>query len=156
MDRRRTWYQRLSFFLCLAAVYGAIFAFLCRTPFYDVTGAHNDRLFSADDVYCATEFYSADMDDSARIIKHPLFIVYGSLFTRAEEAVFGTISGKSHYQVIVASQMVLSLLSTFYLERILRKQYGPCCCAGCTPWPSPPSFIPLWRRPTFSPPCCSS
>lgn len=124
MDKRRAFYQRLAFFLCLAAVYGAIFAFLCRTPFYDVTGAHNDRLFSADDVYCATEFYSAQMDDSARIIKHPLFIVYGSLFTRAEEAVFGTISVKSHYQVIVASQMVISLLSTLYLERILRKQYG--------------------------------
>lgn len=124
MDKRKAGYQRLAFFLCLAAVYGAIFAFLCHTPFYDVTGAHNDRLFSADDVYCATEFYSAQMDDSARIIKHPLFIVYGSLFTRAEKLLFGTISIKSHYQVIVASQIVLSLLSTLYLERILRKQYG--------------------------------
>lgn len=124
MDKRKAGYQRLAFFLCLAALYGAIFAFLCHTPFYDVTGAHNDRLFSADDVYCATEFYSAQMDDSARIIKHPLFIVYGSLFTRAEKLLFGTISIKSHYQVIVASQIVLSLLSTLYLERILRKQYG--------------------------------
>ena len=124
MDKSKTVYQRAAFFLCLAAVYVAIFAFLCHTPFYDVTGAHNDRLFSADDVYCVTEFYSAQMDDSARIIKHPLFIVYASLFTRAEQLVFGTISVKSHYQVIVASQMVISLLSSLYLERILRKQYG--------------------------------
>ena len=124
MDKRGVFYRRLAFFLCLAALYGAIFAFLCRTPFYDVTGAHNDRLFSADDVYCVTQFYSAQMDDSARIIKHPLFIVYASLFTRAEEAVFGPISVKSHYQVIVASQILLSLASTLCLEGILRKQYG--------------------------------
>ena len=124
MDKRRAFYRRLAFFLCLAALYGAIFAFLCGTPFYDVTGAHNDRLFSADDVYCVTEFYSAQMDDSARIIKHPLFIVYASLFTRAEEAVFGHISVKSHYQVIVASQILISLASSLCLERILRGQYG--------------------------------
>ena len=124
MDKRGAFYRRLAFFLCLAAVYGAIFAWLCRTPFYDVAGEHNDRLFSADDVYCVTEFYAVPMDDSARIIKHPLFIVYASLFTRAEQAVFGTVSVKSHYQVIVASQIVLSLLSTLCLERILRQQYG--------------------------------
>ena len=124
MDERRQRIQRVVFFLCLAAVYAGIFFLLCRTPFYDVTGQHNDRLFSADDVYCATEFYSAQMDDSARIIKHPLFIVFGSLFTQAEGLVFGTISVKSHYKVIVAFQIVVSLLSSVYLERILRRQYG--------------------------------
>lgn len=123
MDKQRAFIRRLIFFLGVAMLYVGIFSFLCRTPFYQVEGQHNDRLFSADDVYCVTEFYSAEMDDSARIIKHPLFIVGASLFTRVEEAVFGTISVKSHYQVVVAFQMVLSLLSAIYLERILRRQY---------------------------------
>ena len=115
---------RLLFFAGLAVLYGVIFLALYRTPFFDVTAAHNDRLFSADDVYYSTEYFSADMDDSPRIIKHPLLIVFGCLFTRAERLAFGPVSLKQHYALIVCFQMCLSLLSTVYLERILRQQYG--------------------------------
>ncbi len=125
MDKSRTlFYRRLAFFVCLTALYLVLFTLLSSTPFYDVTGAHNDRLFSADDVYCVTEFYSPQMDDSARIIKHPLFIVFACLFTRAEGLVLGPLSVKDHYQVVVAFQMAVSILSCIYLEKILRRQYG--------------------------------
>lgn len=124
MENRGCFRRRLLFFAGLAVLYGVVFLALCRTPFFDVTNAHNDRLFSTDDVYYATHFFSAVMDDSARIIKHPLLIVFGCLFTRLEGLVFGAVSLKRHYELIVAFQICLSLLSTVYLERILRLQYG--------------------------------
>lgn len=124
MDERIAFRRRLLFFAGLAALYGLIFLLVCRTPFYNVASAHNDRLFSADDVYYVTHFFSAVMDDSARIIKHPLLIPFGCLFTRLEGLVFGAVSLKRHYELIVCFQICLSLLSTVYLERILRQQYG--------------------------------
>lgn len=124
MEKQQAFRRRLVYFAVLAVLYGLIFLALWRTPFFNVSGAHNDRLFSADDVYYVTEFYSAEMDDSARIIKHPLLVVFGCLFTRVEQLVFGTMSLKGHYGLIVCFQMCLSLLSAIYLERILRRQYG--------------------------------
>lgn len=123
MEERTLFRRRLLFFVGLAVLYGLIFLALCRTPFFDVTYAHNDRLFSADDVYYSTRFFSAVMDDSPRIIKHPLLIVFGCVFTRLERLVFGAVSLKRHYALIVGMQICLSLLSTAYLERILRLQY---------------------------------
>lgn len=124
INERKLFLHRLLFFAGLAAIYGLIFLYLCQTPFFDVTNAHNDRLFSADDVYYVKHFYASVMDDSVRIIKHPLLVVFGWLFTRLEGLVFGAISLKRHYALIVCFQLCLSLLSTFYLERILRRQYG--------------------------------
>ena len=124
MDEKKFFSRRLLFFAGLAVLYGLIFLFLCQTPFFDVTAAHNDRLFSADDAYYVTHFYSSVMDDSPRIIKHPLLVVFGCLFTRLEGLVFGAISLKRHYALIVGMQICLSLLSTIYLDRILRQQYG--------------------------------
>lgn len=110
-------------FLVLAAVYLLIFLFLRSTPFYDVTFAHNDRLFSADDTYYVTEYFSAQIDDSPRIIKHPLLVLFGSLFTRAEGLMFGEVTIQQHYEHIVLLQIGLALLSVFYLYRILMEQY---------------------------------
>ena len=121
---RRTLAPRVVFFLLLAAVYGVVYYFLQGTSFFDVTLAHNDRLFSADDVYCALNFYAVPMDASARIIKHPLFLVLASALTWLEGLVFGPVSTAQHYGHIVLLQMALSLLSTLYLERILRLHYG--------------------------------
>lgn len=120
---RRDLLVRMLFFLALAAAYGAVFSVLRDAPFFDVSQAHNDRLFSADDVYCAQSFYSAEMDQSARIIKHPLFIVLASLLTQLEELVLGPVSMEAHYGHIVLLQMVLCLVTVVYLERILRLQY---------------------------------
>ena len=117
-------WKRIAVFAVLAALYIAAFAAVSRTPFYDVTGAHNDRLFSSDDVYYVTEFFSDTMDDSPRVIKHPLLIVFGCVFTKAERLLLGEISWKHHYQLIVLTQMVCSLLSAVFLDRILEKQYG--------------------------------
>ena len=119
---KRAFALRLTFFLLLAGIYLWIFFCLEQTPFFDVGEAHNDRLFSADDVYCAVNFYSSQMDMSARIIKHPLWIVFASWLTRLEEWVFGPVSLTVHYGHIVMLQMVLTLLAVLYLERILRTQ----------------------------------
>ncbi len=113
---------RSVFFVGLAIVYVSIFAFLCTTTLFDTAG-HNDRLFSADDHYYATEFFSADIDDSLRIIKHPLLIVFGCLFTKMELLLLGDISLRHHYQLIILMQMAASLLSAGYLERILELHY---------------------------------
>ena len=121
---RRTLAPRVVFFLLLAAVYGVVYYFLQGTSFFDVTLAHNDRLFSADDVYCALNFYAVPMDASARIIKHPLFLVLASALTWLEGLIFGPVSAAEHYGHIVLLQMGLSLLSTLYLERILRLKVG--------------------------------
>ena len=124
MEEKSSFRARLIFFGSLAAIYIVIFFALWNTPFFDVTGAHNDRLFSADDVYYSTHFFSSVMDSSPRIIKHPLLIVLGCIFTRVEDLIFGGLYIKSHYALIVLMQMCMSVLSSIYLERILRCQYG--------------------------------
>lgn len=114
------------FFGILILVYGAVFLLLCGTSLYDFTsgrGAHNDFLFSTDDVYYVSSFFSTTMDTSLRVIKHPLLVVAGWLFTCTERLVLGDVSLKHHYQLIVLVQLCLSLLSTFYLYRILTEHY---------------------------------
>ena len=113
---------RWLFFLGLAALYAGIFFFLRTTTLFD-TGGHNDRLFSADDLYYVTKFFSTEMDTSPRIIKHPLLIVFGCLFTRAETLLLGAVSLRRHYQLIVLMQMGAALLSTCFLGRILERRY---------------------------------
>ncbi len=114
--------RRMIFLSCLAAVYFIIFFFLCSTTLYD-TGGHNDRLFSADDQYYVTEFFSKDMDDSLRIIKHPLLIVFGCLFTKIEYFFLGAIRLRHHYECIVLMQIAASVISIAYLDRILEEHY---------------------------------
>lgn len=116
----------LLFFGALALVYVSVFLLLCRTPLYDFTsarGAHNDFLFSSDDVYYVSSFFSTTMDTSLRVIKHPLLVVIGWLCTCAEHLLLGEISLKRHYELIVIAQLCVSLLSTFYLHRILEEHY---------------------------------
>lgn len=123
--KRRT--SLFLFFGALALIYIAVFLLLCRTPLYDFNssrGAHNDFLFSTDDVYYVSCFFSTTMDTSMRIIKHPLLVVAGWLCTCAERLALGPISLKHHYELIVMVQLCLSLLTTFYLHRILEEHYG--------------------------------
>lgn len=121
---RRDGRSRAALLLCVALLYLALFAFLRTTTLYDVEGGHNDRLFSADDLYYVTEFFSAEPDDSPRIIKHPLLIVFGCLFTRAERLLLGVVSVRRHYQLIVLTQMLASVASVGYLDAILEKRHG--------------------------------
>ena len=119
---RRNDRARWLFFLGLAALYAGIFLLLRTTTLFD-TGGHNDRLFSADDLYYVTKFFSVEMDTSPRIIKHPLLIVFGCLFTRAEALLLGAVSLRRHYQLIVLMQMGAALLSIGFLDRILERRY---------------------------------
>lgn len=123
MSKKGQWFWRVGFFAALAVVYGILFLLVCRTGFYDVTGAHNDRVFSADDVYFVTRFFSSTMDDSARIIKHPLLILFGCTFTRLEGLLLGSISMEHHYMLIVMMQICVGWLCAVVLDRILEEQY---------------------------------
>lgn len=122
-DRRYSSAGRLIFFSALAVLYAGLFLVICRTGFYDVAGAHNDRVFSADDVYFVTSFFSSTLDTSPRIIKHPLLILFGCLFTRLEGLVLGPISMEHHYMLIVMAQMCAAWLAAAVLDRILEEQY---------------------------------
>lgn len=113
---------RLLFFVFAAIAYISIFAALCNTTLFDTAG-HNDRLFSSDDHYYATEFFSEEIDDSMRIIKHPLLVAFGCLFTKIEVLLLGHISLRHHYQLIVIMQMAASFASLVCLERILECRY---------------------------------
>ncbi len=115
--------DRLIFCALLGALYVSLFFFLRAPPLYDVAHAHGDRLFSADDVYYASHFYSTTLETSLRVIKHPLFIMFGWFFAHVEQAVFGVLSPRAHYELIVLFQICVSCLSTLYLDLILEEQY---------------------------------
>ena len=142
---------RWLFFLGLAALYAGVFFFLRTTTLFD-TGGHNDRLFSADDLYYVTKFFSTEMDTSPRIIKHPLLIVFGCLFTRAETLLLGAVSLRRHYQLIVLIQMGAALLST--CGAIVLRHGVRCWCAQCMRLRFPRFSTPLRRRAIFSPRLC--
>ena len=123
MEKRQGTAWRIGFFAALAVLYGGLFFLICRSGFYDVSQAHNDRVFSADDVYFVTHFFSSTLDTSPRIIKHPLLIVFGCIFTRLEELALGTITVEHHYMLIVMAQICAGWLSVAVLDRILEEQY---------------------------------
>lgn len=127
MQNQRWTAGRVLFFAALAALYTGLFLLVWRTGFYDVAGAHNDRVFSADDVYFVTHFFSAELDTSPRIIKHPLLILFGCLFTRLEGLVLGPISLEHHYMLIVMMQMCVGWLCAVVLDRVLEEQYQLSC-----------------------------
>ena len=110
-------------FAFLCALYILLFVLLCQTPLYSIEGAHNDRLFSADDIYYTNYFFSTTMDESPRIVKHPLLIVFGWLFTCLESTILGPISLRHHYELIVLLQLCVSLVSVLYLYKILDEFY---------------------------------
>lgn len=123
MEHKRDRTARLIFFAALALLYVALFLLLRQTQLFQVAGRHNDWLFSCDDLYYSTRFFSAEMDGSARIIKHPLLVVFGWLFTCVEGLVFGQISAGAHYCLIVIMQMAASYLTVLLLDRILEEQW---------------------------------
>jgi len=115
--------KTIAFFFILLVIYSILFIGLCKTPLYEITTAHNDRLFSADDIHYVKQFYSVNLESDPRVIKHPLLMVFACLFTRVEAALFGSISIMHHYMLIVCFQMVCWLLSVIYLFKILNELY---------------------------------
>ncbi|MCD8357043.1 MAG: hypothetical protein LUE11_10815 [Clostridia bacterium] len=98
---KRVKYAGRVCFAGLSYLYAAVFVMFCRTPLYLLENAYNDRLFPADDVYYVQSFFSETMDTSMRIIKHPLLIVFGNLYTKLEKLVFGDISIQRYYEGII-------------------------------------------------------
>ncbi len=124
MTSTRDRFLRIGFFALVSLGYAALFCLLSRAGLYRIEAAHNDRLFSADDVYYVNHYFSTHMDTSLRIIKHPLLIPFGWLMTTLEHALFGALSVERHYQCIVIGQLLCTLAALYVLERILRTQYG--------------------------------
>lgn len=120
MERRNR--ARYLFFHDLSALYAGFFLFLRTMTLFD-TGGRKGRLFSADDLYYVTRFFSAEMNTSPRIVKHPLLIVFGYLFTRAEALLLGAVGLRRHYQLIMLMQLGAALLSSGFLDRILERRY---------------------------------
>ncbi len=123
MRSRRQFICRCVFFAIVSLIYAAVFVLLVRSGLYQIENAHNDRLFSADDVYYVNKFFSAEMDTSLRIIKHPLLIVLGWLMTLAEQGLLGAVSLQTHYILIVAGQCLMTIGTIYALDRIFETQY---------------------------------
>lgn len=123
MRSRRRFLCRCAFFAVVSLAYAAVFVFLARSGLYRIENAHNDRLFSADDVYYVNNFFSTEMDTSLRIIKHPLLIVLGWLLTLTERGLLGAVSLQTHYMLIVGGQCLMTLGTIYVLDRILETQY---------------------------------
>ena len=62
MRSRRRFLCRCAFFAVVSLAYAAVFVFLARSGLYRIENAHNDRLFSADDVYYVNNFFSTEME----------------------------------------------------------------------------------------------
>ena len=123
MKHHRAIYARCGFFAAVSVLYLVLFILLTRTGLYQVENAHNDRLFSADDIYYVNSFFSVERDVSLRIIKHPLLIVLGWLLTLAERALLGTVPLETHYCLIIGGQLLLTLATIYVLDRIFETQY---------------------------------
>lgn len=102
--------------MLLAVLYVFLGLWFTHSSYYNVApDTNNDRLFSMDDAYYILNIYSTDMDNSLRIVKHPLFTVYAHWFTKSEQLVFGEISVTHHYWLVLASQIITAVLSIYYL-----------------------------------------
>lgn len=124
MKQRRAYFARCGFFAAVSVLYLLIFIFLTQNGLYRIENAHNDRLFSADDIYYVNRFFSVTRDTSLRIIKHPLLIVFGWFWTLVERALLGAVSLETHYCLIVGGQILLTLAAIYVLDRIFETQYG--------------------------------
>ena len=123
MRHHRAIYARCGFFAAVSVLYLVLFILLTRTGLYQVENAHNDRLFSADDIYYVNSFFSVERDVSLRIIKHPLLIVLGWLWTLVERALLGAVPLETHYCLIVGGQLLLTLATIYVLDCIFETQY---------------------------------
>ena len=104
--------------------YLGLLCLLNGTGIYNMDkSTNNDRFFSLDDVYYTTSIYSVDMENSLRIVKHPLFMVFGNAFAKLEKALLGNISMNSHYILIVLMQIMVQMLTLTYLYKILSEFY---------------------------------
>ena len=111
--------------VCLV-VYTGLLLLLNGAGIYEIgEGTNNDRFFSMDDVYYITRIYSPDMDTSLRIVKHPLFIVFGNITARLFNALWENPGYPSTYILVIVLQIFLQLLALIYLYKILSEFYRP-------------------------------
>ncbi len=122
-------YRRESRYLaCFVAVclvfYITVLCLLNSIGIYNINkNSNNDRFFSLDDVYYSVNIYSIHMESSLRVVKHPLFMVFGNIFTYCEKALLGNIGINSHYLLIIVLQIMVQILALIYLFKILREFY---------------------------------
>lgn len=105
-------------------VYGALFAYFQNKGIYNISEkTHNDRFFSMDDAYYVQHFYSTQLDDTGRIVKHPLLVAFGHYFTLAERLVLGEKTVEHHYMLIILFQIFVQILALACLYKTLSKHY---------------------------------
>lgn len=110
--------------LCLVFYTSLLFLFDHTANVYDLDQhTNNDRFFSLDDVYYAKEIYSLTLENTARIVKHPLFMVFGNIFMRCEKFFFRETDLRTHYILIIFLQILVQLTAVFYLYGILNEFY---------------------------------
>ena len=105
-------------------IYGFYFAILQSQGLYDINEyTQNDRFFSMDDSYYINHFYSTEIDNTGRIVKHPLLVAFGHYFTRLERSILGNISIEHHYMLVVALQIMVQVIALAYLYKTLTVHY---------------------------------
>jgi len=91
---------------------------------YNITSnTNNDRFFSMDDSYYVNHFYSLILDNTGRIVKHPLLSAFAHYATQLQHITLGEISISSHYLLIVLGQIIICLIGLVFLFRILKEHY---------------------------------
>lgn len=110
--------------LVFLLIYGTLFAVLQGQGLYRITPeTHNDRFFSMDDSYYVQHFYSTKVDDTGRVVKHPLLVAFAHYFTVAERAILGEKTLEHHYMLIILLQILVQVLGVACLYKILTMHY---------------------------------
>ncbi len=110
--------------LLFLVVYGTFFSVLQNQGLYRINEAtHNDRFFSMDDAYYIQHFYSTELDDTGRIVKHPLLVAFGHYFTLAERVLLGGKTLEHHYMLVILFQILVQVLALAYLYKTLTVHY---------------------------------
>lgn len=109
--------------LILAVYICGLYVFQSNGTYNITPKTNNDRFFSMDDSYYVNHFYSLELDNTGRIVKHPLLSAFAHYVTQLQHVTFGDISISSHYLLIVLGQIIICFIGLVFLFRILKEHY---------------------------------
>lgn len=115
--------EKISTGITIAIILGvyilSLIVFINSGAYQINPGTNNDRFFSMDDSYYVNHIYSIELDNTDRIVKHPLLIAFAHYATSIEHVFFGDLSVPSHYLIIVLGQLLVSFLGLLFLFKLL-------------------------------------
>ncbi len=119
--------EKISTGITIAIILGvyilSLIVFISSGTYQINPGTNNDRFFSMDDSYYVNHIYSIELDNTDRIVKHPLLIAFAHYATSVEHFFSGNLSIPSHYLLIVIGQLLVSFLGFLFLFKLLRENY---------------------------------